>query len=189
MNRFLLAAAIAATTFSSTTGATDVGVSVSIGQPGFYGRIDIGGYPPPALIYREPVMIQAVPYGRPPLYLRVPPGHAKKWHKYCHRYHACGERVYFVRDDWYEREYAPRYRERHYGHRDHDRHDYRHDDRGDYRDGYRDGRRDEHRRDMRQDWREDRRDDRRHERQEARRERHDDRHDDRGHGRGRGRDD
>jgi len=120
---------------------------------------------------------------------KVPPGHAKKWHKYCHRYHACGERVYFVRDDWYEREYAPRYRERHYGHRDHDRHDYRHDDRGDYRDGYRDGRRDEHRRDMRQDWREDRRDDRRHERQEARRERHDDRHDDRGHGRGRGRDD
>ena len=186
MKRFLIAAAFAAATLSPAARAADVGVSVSIGQPGFYGRLDIGGFPPPVLLYPEPVMIQAVPYGRPPLYLRVPPGHAKNWRKHCHRYHACGERVYFVRDDWYEREYAPRYRERHDGHRDYDRRDYRHDDRGDYRDGYRDGRRDEHRRDMRQDWREDRRDDRRHDRHEARREqRHDERHEDRGRGRGR----
>ncbi len=29
--------------------ATDIGVSVSIGQPGFYGQIDIGGFPGPCL--------------------------------------------------------------------------------------------------------------------------------------------
>ena len=38
--------------------AADVGVSVSVGQPGFYGRIDIGNVPPPVLIYPQPVVIQ-----------------------------------------------------------------------------------------------------------------------------------
>jgi hypothetical protein len=50
---------------------------------------------------------------RPPIYLRVPPGHAKHWSKHCHEYNACGERVYFVQDDWYQHEYVPRYQERH----------------------------------------------------------------------------
>lgn len=162
MKRFLIVAALAAATLASTAQAADVGVSVSIGQPGFYGRLDIGGFPAPLLLYPEPVMIQAVPYGRPPLYLRVPPGHAKNWRKHCHRYRACGERVYFVRDEWYQREYAPRYRERHDGYGDHDRRDYH-----DYRD--------EPRREMR------------YERREERREEWHDKHhdDDRGHGRGR----
>ena len=40
--------------------AADVGVSVSVGQPGFYGRIDIGNAPPPVLIYPQPVVIQKV---------------------------------------------------------------------------------------------------------------------------------
>jgi len=180
MKRFLIAFAVAAATSGSTAHAADVGVSVSIGQPGFYGRLDIGGYPAPALLYPEPVMIQAVPYGRPPLYLRVPPGHAKHWHKYCHRYSACGERVYFVRDDWYQREYAPVYRERHYGHRDYDRRDFR------------DEHRHEIRHERREEWRDDRRDDRHDRRQDRRDDRHDDRrddrhdrHDDRDHGRGR----
>lgn len=113
MKRFLLAAALVAATLSAPAHASDVGVSVSIGQPGFYGRLDIGGFPPPALIYPQPVMIQRVPAGRPPMYLRVPPGHARHWGQYCRQYGACGERVYFVRDDWYEREYVPRYQERH----------------------------------------------------------------------------
>ena len=104
-------------------------VSVSIGQPGFYGRIDIGGYPAPALIFAEPMIIRPAPVAYPPIYLRVPPGHAKKWRHYCGRYNACGRPVYFVQDDWYRHEYAPRYQERH-GHRGRDR---------DYRDGYRDG--------------------------------------------------
>ncbi|MHB9119182.1 MAG: hypothetical protein ACYC2R_13045 [Burkholderiales bacterium] len=47
---------------------------------------------------------------REPIYLRVPPGHAKHWSKHCREYNACGERVLFVQDNWYEHEYAPRYR-------------------------------------------------------------------------------
>lgn len=105
--------------------ATDVGVSVTIGQPGFYGRIELGDYyPRPQLVYAEPVVIQAVPVGvvRSPIYLHVPPGHAKNWRKHCRAYGACGRPVYFVRDNWYNEVYVPRYRERqHDGRRDHDR--------------------------------------------------------------------
>lgn len=171
MKRFLIAATLAAAALSTPAAAQ---VSVSIGQPGFYGRLDIGGFPAPLLLYPEPVMIQAVPYGRPPLYLRVPPGHAKNWRKHCHRYRACGERVYFVRDEWYQREYAPRYRERHDGYRDYDRREYR-----DYRDEPRREMRYERREERREEWRDERR-------QERREDRHDKHHDDdRGHGRGR----
>ncbi|MDI6746226.1 MAG: hypothetical protein QMD17_03690 [Rhodocyclaceae bacterium] len=130
MKRFLLAAAVAVAAIATPVHATDVGVTVSIGQPGFYGRLDIGGYPPPQVIYRQPVIIEIGPYERPPIYLRVPPGHAKHWSKNCYKYNACGERVYFVKDDWYSREYAPRYQEKHRDRRD----DYR-DKRGDDRRG------------------------------------------------------
>ena len=92
--------------------AADVGVSVSVGQPGFYGRIDIGDFPPPQLIYAQPMIIERRQEYGPPLYLRVPPGHIKNWRKHCHEYNACGERVYFVQDDWYNREYVPRYQQR-----------------------------------------------------------------------------
>lgn len=116
MKRLLTVAIAAAIAIPAL--AADVGVSVSIGQPGFYGRLDIGGYPPPQLIYREPIVIERVPVDRPPVYLRVPPGHAKKWRKHCHEYNACGERVYFVRDNWYKREYVPRYQKQHGDRRD-----------------------------------------------------------------------
>ena len=128
MKRFLIAAAVAAATVTTPALAADVGVSVSIGQPGFYGRIDIGGYPPPQVIYRQPRVVERrVPVDRPPIYLRVPPGHAKHWSKHCREYNACGERVFFVRDDWYNREYVPRYQEQHRDRRD-DRRDERRDD-------------------------------------------------------------
>jgi hypothetical protein len=118
MKRFLIAAAIAAVTFGTPTLAADVGISVSIGQPGFYGRLDIGDYPQPQVIYRQPIVIERVPMGRPPIYMRVPPGHAKNWRKHCREYNACGERVYFVQDDWYSREYVPRYQQQHRDRRD-----------------------------------------------------------------------
>jgi hypothetical protein len=41
MERFLIAAAA---TVTAPALAADVGVSVSIGQPGFYGQLDIGDY-------------------------------------------------------------------------------------------------------------------------------------------------
>lgn len=113
MKRYLIAAAIFAATVTSPAQAADVGVSVSIGQPGFYGRLDIGDFPRPPLIFAQPMIIQRGPVERPPIYLRVPPGHSKHWSKHCREYNACGERVFFVQDGWYEREYAPRYQQQH----------------------------------------------------------------------------
>ena len=101
--KVLVLAFVAATSAAFATApalATDVGVSVSVGQPGFYGRIDIGDFPQPRLIYRQPVVIQPVAVVPQPIYLHVPPGHAKKWRKHCHKYNACNQSVYFVREDW-----------------------------------------------------------------------------------------
>ncbi|WP_291993713.1 hypothetical protein [Candidatus Accumulibacter sp. ACC003] len=136
MKRFLLfAAALLAITAPAL--AADLGVSVTVGQPGFYGRVDIGGYPPPRLVYPQPIFVERVPPGRPPVYLQVAPGHARHWARHCHSYRACGERVYFVNTSWYQRDAAapppraPHYRR--YGHRDGQRNyraDPRHDRRG-----------------------------------------------------------
>ena len=108
-------------------------VSISVGQPGFYGRLDIGDFGPPPVVYERPVIVREVRHVRAePIYLRVPPGHRKKWKNYCGRYDACGRPVMFVRDEWYTNTYAPRYRERHHRverHERHERHD-RHEDRG-----------------------------------------------------------
>jgi hypothetical protein len=129
MKQFLFAAVVSLAGASAL--AADVGVSVTVGEPGFYGRIDIGSYPPPVLVYPQPVVIQPVPVGvvYEPLYLHVPPGHAKKWKKHCHRYNACGRPVYFVQDRWYNEVYVPKYRERHGHHDDHGKHK-GHDDHG-----------------------------------------------------------
>src|SRR5262245_12877161 len=111
----IAAACLVAAFASSSALAADVGVSVTVGQPGFYGHIDIGDFPQPAVIYPQPVVIQPVPVGvvGAPMYLRVPPGHYKHWAKHCAEYNACGRPVYFVRDSWYNNVYAPRYREMH----------------------------------------------------------------------------
>lgn len=93
------------------------GVSISIGEPGFYGRIDIGGYPAPRLLSPEPVIIHRAGPQYPPIYLRVPPYHAKRWSRYCHEYNACGRPVYFIEDGWYRNVYVPRYREHHHHHK------------------------------------------------------------------------
>jgi hypothetical protein len=106
MKRIAIAALF--TFASSVAVAADVGVSISVGQPGFYGRIDIGNAPPPVLVYPQPVMIQQV-RGVQPVYLNVPPGHAKDWRKHCSKYNACAQPVYFVKDDWYNTVYVPHY--------------------------------------------------------------------------------
>jgi hypothetical protein len=33
-----------------------------------------------------------------PIYMHVPPGHYKHWDRYCARYRACGQPVYFVQN-------------------------------------------------------------------------------------------
>jgi uncharacterized membrane protein YgcG len=153
MKKIILAAAL----FVSATSvfATDVGVSITVGQPGFYGHIDIGDFPRPRLIYAEPRIIIRGGHGGPPMYLHVPPGHAKNWSKHCSRYNACGRPVYFVQESWYNDVYVPRYREREHSRGDHrdDRrghdNDYRDDRRGSDND-YRDDRR-SHNQDYRDD--------------------------------------
>jgi len=139
LKHFLIAGFMLAS--ASTAFAADVGVSISVGQPGFYGQIDIGDYPypQPRVIYREPIIVHRHVDVYEPMYLRVPPGHYKNWKRHCNRYHACGRQVYFVQDRWYRDDFAPRYRERRHGHGDYDdygydrggrdRHDHRHDNR------------------------------------------------------------
>lgn len=105
MQRILFAIALAIA--AVPVFAADVGVSVSVGQPGFYGRIDIGNVPQPRLIFVDPVVIQRVEVVRPPIYLHVPPGHEKNWGKHCRKYNACGRPVYFVQDSWYNDVYVP----------------------------------------------------------------------------------
>lgn len=108
---YFLSAVLAVAALQTTAFAADIGVSVNISQPGFYGRIDVGRVPTPVLIYPQPVIIEhrSVNVVRQPIYLRVPPGHEKKWDKHCSRYNACGQPVYFVQDGWYRDVYEPRY--------------------------------------------------------------------------------
>ena len=87
--------------------AADTNVRVIISsdvRPGIYGRVDLGGAPPPPLVYERPVVIVREPRPAPaqPIYLHVPPGHAKDWKKHCRHYNACGQPVYFVMSDEYK---------------------------------------------------------------------------------------
>ena len=129
-----LASALAA--FAAPAFAGDVGVSIRVGEPGFYGQIDIGNMPQPAVVYARPVVIERVPVyaAVEPIYLYVPPGHEKHWKKHCREYNACGRPVFFVRHEWYKDEYVPRYRQRdEEGHRgrDEDRQEGKHKEHGD----------------------------------------------------------
>ena len=113
MKKHLLtvAATIAAAVAAPAWSAVDVGVGVTIRQPGVYGRIEIGNYPPPPVLYPQPVIIArpVVVAQQPPLYLYVPPGHAKKWDKHCYRYNACARQVYFVQETWVQERYEEKH--------------------------------------------------------------------------------
>ena len=109
MKCLLGAAAIAVA--SASAFASDVGVAVSVGQPGFYGRVEIGNLPPPQLMYRQPIVVQPIAGVAPaPIYLHDPPGHARNWRKHCAHYNACGQPVYVVTDAWYNDVYVAHYR-------------------------------------------------------------------------------
>lgn len=109
MKFFLITATLVTAAISFPAYSADVGLSLSIGQPGFFGQIDIGNFGRPQLIYRQPVVIERVSVDRPPIYLHVPRSHARNWRRHCREYNACGERVYFVNDNWYKHQYVPRY--------------------------------------------------------------------------------
>jgi len=97
--------------------------------PGVYGQVQFGSEPRPPMVYAQPMLIEPQPVQLAPVYLHVPPGHAKNWRKHCHEYNACNRPVYFVRSA----EYEPDYDHRNHGH-DHgddhghgDDHDHGHD--------------------------------------------------------------
>jgi hypothetical protein len=139
--------------------AADVDVSVAIqGEilPGVYGRVDIGGRPPPMLVYASPIVIEqpaAQVIVAEPIYLHVPPQHARDWRRHCREYHACNRRVYFVRSAEYEPGYT--------------RED-EHEPREEWRRDEHDMRREEH--EMRKEERERRKD---HDRRDGHRDQHD----------------
>lgn len=127
MKKLIAVLALVTAAGAAPAKATDVGVSISVGQPGFYGQLDIGGYGPPQVLYRQPVLVERRNWYPGPVYVRVPPHQYNNWRRYCGLYGACARPVYFVRDDWYRNVYAPRYRHTHgqvHGHGRGHRHDY-----------------------------------------------------------------
>lgn len=134
--RRLLAAGMAAALGAAAGAAhAQAYVNATVGgqiAPGVYGRVDIGNGGPPALLYPQPVVIAppALAVPRAPIYMYVPPGHAKHWSKHCARYAACGQPVYFVkerprarghfRDHDYDRYEGRRYKDKHHHERGHD---------------------------------------------------------------------
>jgi hypothetical protein len=130
--RYLVLPALALVAAVPMAQAQNVSVNAVItGEvlPGVYGQVVIGNGPPPPVVYAQPVVVEPAPVviGVPasePIYLHVPPGHAKHWRKHCHEYHACNRPVYFVKSA----EYDPGYR----ADRRHEEHDKgRHGDHGD----------------------------------------------------------
>jgi hypothetical protein len=117
--------------------AQNVSISATItGEvvPGVYGHVVLGTRPPPPLVYAQPVVAVPVVVAErmpmEPIYLHVPPGHARNWRKHCHEYNACNRPVYFVRSAEYEPGYRPDRRKEH-EHAHHDDHGDRENDRGD----------------------------------------------------------
>src|SRR5258706_12232612 len=75
--------------------AADVDVRVIVSSevaPGVYGRVDIGGGPPPPVLYATPMVIgrDPKPVQVAPVYLPGPPGHAKNWQNHCPKDNAGG---------------------------------------------------------------------------------------------------
>jgi len=146
MRLFILAAILIAGISSARAGDLDLRVMLS-GEvaPGVYGQVQIGNDRPPPVVYVQPMLIEPMAAPPPPLYLHVPPGHARNWRKHCHEYNACNRPVYFVRSEEYEPEY-----QRHYADHEREREEARrqwedqerHEDRGHGHGNWRDG--DEH---------------------------------------------
>src|SRR5260370_28060 len=60
MNRLLIGAALAVLTVPAF--ATDVRVTVNVGDPGYYGPIEVGGFPQPRLLYPQPLIVHPTPF-------------------------------------------------------------------------------------------------------------------------------
>jgi hypothetical protein len=123
---FTVSLAAIALAFAGAALAGDLGIHIILSgevAPGVYGQVQIGNVSPPPLVYAQPMLIEVQPAPRPPVYLHVPPGHARNWRRHCREYNACNRPVYFVRSAEYEPDYD---RDRHYREDDHG-HEHGHD--------------------------------------------------------------
>ena len=107
MRKFRIAVPLLLLGAACSSFAADVDVRVIVSsdiRPGVYGRVDFGGAPPLPVVYAEPRIIVRQVRAEPvqPIYLHVPPGHAKDWGKHCRKYNACNQPVYFVKSAEYE---------------------------------------------------------------------------------------
>lgn len=142
--RYLVLPALALVVAVPMARAQNVSVNAVIAGevvPGVYGQVVIGNGPPPPVVYAQPVVVEPAPVvvGVPPsepIYLHVPPGHAKHWRKHCHEYHACNRPVYFVRSAEYDPGYRHERREHEHGH--HGEHEHGDEDQGDREHGHHD---------------------------------------------------
>ncbi len=138
------AAALAALAGNAANAQVSVGASVNINVPGVYGRVDIGApgvaFVAPPVVYAQPMVIAPSPVAiqQRPIYLYVPEAHQHDWAHHCAAYGACGQPVYFVREQWVHDRYVQHYphdhrfdhEEREHGHgHDRDHGDRDHDDR------------------------------------------------------------
>lgn len=103
LNYLLLITGISITGLSQ---ADDLGIKVILEKeiaPGVYGRVELGNDSHPDVYYEQPrLIVKESKYARSrPVYMHVPPGHAKHWDKHCNKYHACGRPVYFIRSAEY----------------------------------------------------------------------------------------
>ena len=118
----LAVAALVAIAAGAAQAQVSVGASVNINVPGVYGRVDIGGpgvaYAPPPVVYTQPVVIAPSPVAiqQRPVYLYVPEVEQRDWRHHCGAYGACGQPVYFVREQWVHDRYVQ-----------HNPHDHRYD--------------------------------------------------------------
>lgn len=91
---------------AATPYADDLGINVVLEgeiKPGVYGRVELGNNSHPDLVYTSPrVIVVEEDHRYAPVYLHVPPGHAKNWAKHCSKYNACSRPVYFVKSSEYE---------------------------------------------------------------------------------------
>ena len=112
---FMVSMAAVALAGASVARAGDLGIHIILsGQvaPGIYGQVQIGNDSPPPLVYAQPMLIERLDAPPPPVYLHVPPGHARNWRKHCREYNACNRPVYFVRSAEYEPDYERRRHDR-----------------------------------------------------------------------------
>jgi len=103
---------------SSRANAGQPIINLSVGgevAPGVYGQVQFGNAPPPAVVYEKPQIVFQQQEGemRKPIYLHVPPEHAKNWANHCRQYNACNRPVYFVKSREYASDYDARKEEHH----------------------------------------------------------------------------